>query len=101
MRIVIADDDVAARRLLETRLRDWEYDVLVAEDGQQAWEALRTGDAPLIAILDWQIPEASSPSLCRRVRELDRFVPPYVMLLGAQGHRAQVLAALEQGADDF
>jgi CheY-like chemotaxis protein len=101
MRIVIADDDVQSRRLLETTLRDWKYEVLVAADGQQAWQALQSADAPMIAILDWQLPGVTSPSLCRRIRELDQFVPPYVILLSAAEHRAEAIAGLSHGADDF
>jgi phosphoserine phosphatase RsbU/P len=101
MRIVIADDDLASRELLEATLRGWQYDVFVAGNGQQAWEGLQSIDVPTIAILDWKISGVSSPSLCRRIRELDRFVPPYIILLGAKEHRAEVVAALEHGADDF
>ena len=101
MRILIADNDPRSRELLETALRAWEYEILVATDGQQAWETLQADDTPTIAVLDWTLPGLDAPALCGKVRNLDRFVLPYLILLSDQDHRAQVVAGLEHGADDF
>ena len=48
MKILIAEDDAISRRLLETILRKWGYDVVVAYDGGQAWEELQKEDAPTL-----------------------------------------------------
>ena len=50
MKILIAEDDAISRRLLETILRKWGYDVVVAQDGGQAWTELQKEDAPRLAI---------------------------------------------------
>ncbi|MBM4083418.1 MAG: response regulator, partial [Planctomycetes bacterium] len=52
MKILIAEDDAANRRLLEVSLRKWGYEVVVTCDGEQAWQALQRADAPQLAILD-------------------------------------------------
>ena len=36
MRILIAEDDLVSRKLLEATLRRWKYDVVVTEDGAAA-----------------------------------------------------------------
>ena len=66
MRILIAEDDPVSRRLLEAKLVTWGYDVVVTCDGNEAWEVLRTEDAPRLAILDWMMPGIDGVTLCGR-----------------------------------
>ena len=56
MRILIADDDSITRRLLETILTKWSYQVVIAQDGDEAWQILQGEGAPKLAILDWMMP---------------------------------------------
>jgi phosphoserine phosphatase RsbU/P len=101
MQILIAEDDVVSRRLLEATLRRWDYEVIVTCDGQQALDALQAPDAPPLAILDWMMPLVDGPQICRRLRGLDRLVPTYVILLTAKGTKEDVVTGLDEGADDF
>ena len=41
MRILIADDSIVSRHLLDATLRKWGYEVVVACDGLEAWNALK------------------------------------------------------------
>ena len=66
MRILIADDDRASRRLLEVSLLKDGHDVIMAEDGEQAWRALQKDTAVGLAILDWNMPGLTGPEICRR-----------------------------------
>lgn len=52
MKILIAEDDAVSRRALEGTLTRWGHEVLVTENGAEAWWALRQPDAPRLAILD-------------------------------------------------
>jgi CheY-like chemotaxis protein len=56
VRILIAEDDPISRRLLEVTLRKWGYEVVVTNDGAEAWQALQAEGAPTFAILDWMMP---------------------------------------------
>ena len=69
VKILIAEDDAISRRLLETILRKWGYEVVVAFDGVQAWAELQKEDAPRLAILDWMMPEMDGVEVCGKVRE--------------------------------
>ena len=51
-RILVADDDVVSRMLLEATLQDLGYDVQVATDGAEALQLLEASDGPQLAILD-------------------------------------------------
>ena len=101
VKILIAEDDAISRRLLETILRKWGYDVLVAVDGGQAWAELQKEDAPRLAILDWMMPELAGVEICRRVREVPTSTPPYLILLTAKTERGDVVAGLDAGANDY
>ena len=52
MKILIAEDDIVSRRVLEAVLIKQGYEIIVTEDGAEAWEALQREDAPPLAILD-------------------------------------------------
>lgn len=101
MRILIADDDLVSRRLLETYLRRWGYEVMTACDGRQALELLLAPYAPPLAILDWMMPVLDGPQVCRRIKSVENNTPPYLILLTAKGTKADVVTGLDEGADDF
>ena len=101
MKILIADDDAMARRLLEGVLLEWGYEVLVTGDGLEAARILTSEDPPPVAILDWAMPGMTGVDVCRRVRETPSASTLYLLLLTARGEQDDVVAALEAGADDF
>lgn len=101
MDILIAEDDPISRRTLEVMLRKWGHRVLVVSDGLSALHALCGADAPPLAILDWMMPEMDGLTVCRQLRaEVDKR-SVYVILLTARGDKADIVAGLESGADDY
>ena len=101
MKILIADDEAVSRRILESRLRRWGYDVVVACDGTQAWDALQQPDAPDLAILDWEMPGMDGVEVCRRLRQAGRESYVYVLLLTSRNRGEDVVAGMDAGADDY
>jgi diguanylate cyclase (GGDEF)-like protein len=106
MRILIADDSLVSRHLLEATLRKWNYEVIVACDGAEAWRILRGDDPPRLAILDWVMPGLSGPEVCKRVRENARGGEAttnytYILLLTSKSQREDLIEGMEAGADDY
>lgn len=101
MRVLIAEDDVVSRRVLEATLVKFGYEVVVAADGAQAWAALQSADAPQLAILDWMMPEIDGVEICRRVRALSTATPPYIILLTAKSGKEDIVTGLDAGANDY
>ena len=101
MKILIAEDEMISRRVLETRLRKEGHEVVVAEDGEQAWSLIERDADISLAILDWMMPKLSGPDLCRRIRQRNQDVPTYIMLLTARGSRQDIVGGLGAGADDY
>src|SRR6266436_4697106 len=99
MRILIADDDLISRRLLEVTLRKWSYDLVVCADGREALAHLESDSAPEIAILDWMMPGLDGVEVCRRVRQQPLTIPVYIILLTAKGQRDDIVTGLQAGAD--
>lgn len=105
MRVLIADDSIVSRHLLDATLRKWGYEVVVANDGMEAWNALKQEDAPRIAILDWVMPGLTGPEVCKRLREHSKEVTnsgyTYLLLLSSKSQREDLIEGLESGADDY
>jgi two-component system cell cycle response regulator len=101
VKILIAEDDAISRRLLDTILRKWGYEVVVAYDGGQAWEELQKEDAPRLAILDWMMPEMDGVEVCGKVRERTGSPYVYILLLSAKSQREDLVKGMESGADDY
>ncbi|HEY3440410.1 MAG TPA: diguanylate cyclase [Paludibaculum sp.] len=101
MKILVADDSLVMRRLLESIVDGWGYEVLSARDGGEAWAVLSQPDAPQIAILDWMMPVYTGLELCAKVRELHRKSYTYIILLTSRGLRQDIVEGLSAGADDY
>jgi diguanylate cyclase (GGDEF)-like protein len=101
MKILVAEDDLVTRRMLEAYLVKWGYEVVVVADGQQAWQILQQENAPRLALLDWMMPEMDGMSICREARRLNLQPYIYLILLTARKYQEDVIAGLEAGADEY
>jgi len=101
MRVLIADDSMISRRLLEAALHKWGYEVVAVSDGSEAWNCLKGEAPPRMAILDWMMPGLSGPDVCRRVRQNagDRYT--YILLVTSRNHKEDLITGMEAGADDY
>jgi diguanylate cyclase (GGDEF)-like protein len=89
------------RHLLRTTLEDWGYEVVEAQDGEQALDILSAEDPPTLAILDWIMPQLTGPELCRRIRARKRPTYTYILLLTSKALRQDLIEGMGAGADDY
>lgn len=101
VRILIAEDDFSSRTLLAAVLKKVGHEVTATVNGAEAWQVLQQPDAPALAILDWMMPELQGPDLVRRVRALPTNRPPYLILLTTKREKADIIAGLDAGANDY
>ncbi|OLC86268.1 MAG: hypothetical protein AUI53_01695 [Acidobacteria bacterium 13_1_40CM_2_60_7] len=101
MRILVADDDLISRRLVESALTKAGYAVESAGDGERAAAALCSQDGPRLALLDWMMPGLDGPAVCREVRRRHSQPYVYMILLTSKEEKSDVIAGLEAGADDY
>jgi len=101
MKILIAEDDPVSRRLLQAALAKWGYEVVVASDGVQAWQALQEDPHPVMLILDWLMPGMDGLEVCRKARTLPSYQSAYIILLTGKTSKEDVINGLDAGADDY
>jgi diguanylate cyclase (GGDEF)-like protein len=101
MRVLIADDDPVARRLIEVTLTHWGYQVVSVASGLEAIQVLQAPDAPSLAILDWEMPGIEGVEVCRRIRQKIEGRYTYIILLTARNRKQDIVEGLQSGADDY
>jgi len=97
-RILVVDDEAAARSGLEKLLRQAGYTVVSAGDGRQALAAADEG-APDLVVTDLKMPVMDGMALLARLREQDRELP--VIVATAFGEVSAAVEAMRAGASDF
>ncbi|MGN0292461.1 MAG: response regulator transcription factor [Lachnospiraceae bacterium] len=96
-KILLAEDHVNLRELVQDYLSAGGFEVDVAGDGLEAWEAVQSRDYDLI-LLDVMMPEMDGFELCRKIREAEN-VP--ILFLTARVQEQDQLYGYELGADDY
>ena len=95
--LLVVDDEPAVRRVLAMRLQLAGYNVVCAEDGEQALE-LFNKEQPDLVVLDVMLPKLDGFAVCRRLRA-ESAVP--IIFLSALDAIAEKVAGLDIGADDY
>lgn len=101
MLVLIAEDDFTSRTMLAEVLKKAGHEPVETADGAQAWVELQKPDAPRLVILDWMMPEMDGLEVLRRVRALPTDRPPYILMLTSKTDKAEVIAGLDAGANDY
>nr|YP_009397748.1 putative transcriptional regulator OmpR [Dipterosiphonia australica]ARW66934.1 putative transcriptional regulator OmpR [Dipterosiphonia australica] len=96
-KILIVDDEVSIRRILETRLSIIGYEVISASDGEEALQIFRR-EYPTLVVLDVMMPKLDGYGVCQELRK-ESDVP--IIILTALGDVSDRITGLELGADDY
>ncbi len=99
-RIVVADDDVDIRELVEFKLTSMGHDIVAVGDGAAAVEACRA-QKPDLAVLDVMMPGVSGLEAIRMIRSDADLLDLPVILLTARAQEADVETGFDSGADDY
>jgi DNA-binding response OmpR family regulator len=96
-KILIVDDEAPIIDLLSYNLKQANYDVIIARDGEQAIQQARR-EQPDLIILDLMLPHVDGLDVCRILRR-ERNVP--IIMLTARDGEVDRVVGLELGADDY
>jgi PleD family two-component response regulator len=99
-KLLVVDDDPFIARLLEIELAAAGYQVRVANDGQQAMDAVAQ-EPPDLVITDVMMPHVDGFELTRSLRQDPRTATISVIILTARGLSADKLEGFAIGADDY
>ncbi|MXO75759.1 response regulator [Altererythrobacter aerius] len=98
--ILIADDEPLLTELLEFRLGARGYRTAIAQDGRETLAKLEELK-PDAVVLDMMMPVYDGSEVLRRMRTSAEHASTPVIMLSARRGEADVVSALEQGADDY
>ena len=98
--VLIADDDEDILQLVAHRLARAGYDVVTANDGEEALEqALER--RPSVAVLDVMMPKLDGYEVTRRLRGSEQTAGVPVILLTARVQDADIARGFDAGADEY
>lgn len=100
IRILVADDEPNQLELLTFNLMQANYEVIRAEDGQQALDMIEE-HRPDLVIIDWMMPQMSGIDVCRTLRARSETKHLPIIILSARGEEGDRTLGLDIGADDY
>lgn len=100
VKILIVDDDPDIRDVLKLTLSEENYEVLEAENGEEALKAIHT-KSPDLVLIDYQMPILNGREVCELVKKdlLLRHLP--IIMVTGKGEVHDKIGGIEAGADDY
>jgi two-component system alkaline phosphatase synthesis response regulator PhoP len=98
--VLVADDDPALRRLIETTLGSRDFDLLHAGDGEEALRIARQ-QHPELVLLDVNMPKLDGFEVCRQLKNQPDTAGFKVVMLTARGADVDRAKGRDAGADDY
>ena len=99
-KILLADDDAVTTRFVSSLLEQAGYDVLIAEDGRQAYR-MAVDHCPDLIVADLVMPYQDGYALLRALRTQNGLSRVPVVILSALDREEDIVRGLEEGADDY
>lgn len=100
-RILVVDDSPTIRTVVSTILERHGYDPKVASDGQDAYDALASGEVEVdLVLVDFVMPHMDGHQFCRALRENPDLTSMPVVLMSAKADRIRDEFVEQTGALD-
>jgi two-component system phosphate regulon response regulator PhoB len=98
--VLVVEDESAQREVLQYNLESEGFDVVVADNGEDALLLVQE-EQPDLVVLDWMLPKVSGIEVCRQVKAdpATRNIP--IIMLSARSEETDRVRGLETGADDY
>ena len=97
---LVADDSSVIRKVARRILEKLDFQIIEAEDGEQALEACR-GAMPDAVLLDWNMPKMDGYDFLRVLRRLPGGDGPKVVFCTTENDVAHIARALHAGANEY
>lgn len=99
-KILIADDEPALARILQTVLQSKGFEVFLAQDGQAALD-LTASEHPDLILLDVSMPKVSGYDVCQELKKNEATKSVSIFMLTAHAQKSDFTKGLALGADDY
>ena len=97
---LVADDSSVIRKVARRILEKLDFQIIEAEDGEQALEACRNA-MPDAVLLDWNMPRMDGYEFLRNLRRLPDGDRPKVVFCTTENDVAHIARALHAGANEY
>ena len=101
MRVLIVDDEPVYRGVLEDILKQWHFEVVLAEDGGEALAILAEDDPPPLILLDWDMPHVDGFEVATTIRSIKSDNDTYILMITGSRRKQDLMRILVCGADDY
>lgn len=101
MRALLVDDSRPIRRIESNILNELGFETTDAGNGKEALTVLETEPLPLVALVDWNMPEMDGLEFVKRVRDNERFSSMAIVMVTTETEVERVALALASGADEY
>lgn len=101
MRALVIDDSRTMRRIIGGILRPLGFDVVEAENGQDALDALEAGLDAELACVDWNMPVMDGLGFISAVRRERRWRDLTLVMVTTESEQSQIVRALAAGAHEY
>ena len=99
-KILVVEDDQAIREMLRFVLQQKHFDILEAENAEQALRLIHDR-SPSLILLDWMLPGMSGVDLARKLKEVQETSNLPIIMITAKGEEEDTVRGLDSGADDY
>lgn len=101
MRAIVIDDSKAIRRIMGNIMRELNFEVFEAENGQQGLEQLELHGAPDVALVDWNMPVMNGLDFVRSIRANPEYDLVPVIMVTTETEMERVVQALTEGVNEY
>jgi DNA-binding response OmpR family regulator len=100
-KVLVAEDNPVVRKGLVNFLEKWGYEVVEADNGDDAWGHIESDANIRLAIVDWNLPGISGMQVCQRLRVRQDAPYVYTIMFSSRKSKEEQILALDAGADDY
>jgi len=99
-KVLIAEDDRDARKLLRDFLENLSFEIYETSNGTDALDIIEKEEISMV-LLDWVMPGIEGIEVCRKIRDLDinRYI--YIIMVTGKSEKKDIMAGLHVRADDY
>jgi len=99
-RVLVADASDSSRKLIGDVVAERGYTLVLASDGEEAWQAWER-ERPALAFIDSRLPTVDGVTVCARIRAADPTRSTFLIVLAARDGGTDLDRMLDAGADDY
>lgn len=101
MRTLLVDDSRTVRAIVGKTLRELGMEVVEAAHGREGLDRLQEASGFDLVLVDWNMPEMNGLEFIQAVRSQRAYDSVRIMMVTTETEQAQVMRALEAGADEY